>query len=201
MAGRPKKYQTEEERIAARKLNEQKRREGLKEQLKTYGKQYREANKESLKAKQRKYYSIHKEKRIAYSKQWSKSNPERRRQTQRIGEQRRKQNSLYKFYSNIRSNISYSFKRNKKNLNKTLKTEEILGCSLDEFRDYILSLAPEAVKLNDFGKFGYHIDHIIPIDKAKTEEDVIKLCHYKNLQPLWWKDNLQKSNKIVSKNE
>ena len=32
--------------------------------------------------------------------------------------------------------------------------------------------------------YGWDIDHIVPICSAKTEEDVIKLNHYTNLQPL-----------------
>ena len=40
-----------------------------------------------------------------------------------------------------------------------------------------------------------HIDHIIPLATAKTEEDVIKLCHYTNLQLLKAKDNLKKGAK------
>ena len=42
-----------------------------------------------------------------------------------------------------------------------------------------------------------HIDHIIPLSSAKTEEEVYKLFNYTNLQPLWAKDNLIKSNKIL----
>ena len=42
----------------------------------------------------------------------------------------------------------------------------------------------------------WHIDHIIPLSTAITEEDVIRLCHYTNLQPLWAEDNLKKSNKL-----
>jgi hypothetical protein len=46
-----------------------------------------------------------------------------------------------------------------------------------------------------YGKYGWHIDHIIPLSSAKTEKELYKLCHYTNLQPLWAKDNLIKGNR------
>ena len=42
----------------------------------------------------------------------------------------------------------------------------------------------------------WHIDHIIPLASAKNEDELMKLCHYRNLQPLWAEDNLKKSAKI-----
>ena len=32
--------------------------------------------------------------------------------------------------------------------------------------------------------YGWDIDHKIPLDSAKTEDDLIRLNHYSNLQPL-----------------
>jgi hypothetical protein len=43
----------------------------------------------------------------------------------------------------------------------------------------------------------WHLDHIYPISLAKNEQEVIKLNHYTNFQPLWAKDNLTKHNKII----
>jgi hypothetical protein len=44
----------------------------------------------------------------------------------------------------------------------------------------------------------WHIDHIIPLSSANSEEELYKLCHYTNLQPLWAEENIKKSNKIIS---
>jgi hypothetical protein len=47
-----------------------------------------------------------------------------------------------------------------------------------------------------FDNYGqWHIDHIIPLATAKTEQDVYTLSHYTNLQPLWAKDNISKGAK------
>jgi hypothetical protein len=51
------------------------------------------------------------------------------------------------------------------------------------------------MSLDNHGK--WHLDHIIPLATATTEEDVIRLNHYTNFQPLWADDNLKKSNKII----
>lgn len=43
---------------------------------------------------------------------------------------------------------------------------------------------------NNHSKDGWHVDHIIPFDSAKIEQEVYSLCHYSNLQSLWAKEKL-----------
>ncbi len=91
----------------------------------------------------------------------------------------------------VRSRINESLRKN--GYNKNSKTYEILGCSFEFLKGY---LEKQFVKgMNWENRSEWHIDHIVPISSAKTEEDVIKLNHYTNLRPLWAKDNLIKSNK------
>lgn len=43
----------------------------------------------------------------------------------------------------------------------------------------------------------WHIDHIVPLDLGNNEEEILQLNYYKNLQPLWAKENISKGNKIM----
>jgi hypothetical protein len=73
----------------------------------------------------------------------------------------------------------------------------MLGCSIEEFRQYLESKFQEGMSWENYGQFGWHIDHIMPcaaFDLTKEEEQK-KCFHYSNMQPLWWKDNLEKSDK------
>lgn len=71
---------------------------------------------------------------------------------------------------------------------------DILGETYDNVRVHIEKQFEDGMDWSNHGE--WHIDHIIPLASAKTEEEVIKLNHYTNLQPLWAKDNKMKGAKI-----
>jgi hypothetical protein len=79
---------------------------------------------------------------------------------------------------------------------KKSKAFDILGCSAEEFKIYMESKFQPGMSWKNNTRYGWHIDHIIPISSAQNEEQAIKLNHYSNLQPLWAIDNLKKSNKV-----
>jgi hypothetical protein len=77
---------------------------------------------------------------------------------------------------------------------KNTHFHEYIGCSLDELKLHIELQFKENMNWDNYGE--WHLDHIYPLSLAQTEEELYKLCHYTNLQPLWAEDNLKKSNKI-----
>ena len=167
--------------------------EANKERLVEYGKQYREENKERIKQ----YREENKERLAEWSKQYYEENKERKAEWgKQYQKQRRSIDHVFKFRINVRTLIKNSFKRGTNQFRKDAKTEQILGCTIEEFRLYIQSKFKEGMSWDNYGLNGWHLDHIIPISFAKTEEDIIRLNHYTNFQPLWAEDNLKKSNKI-----
>jgi hypothetical protein len=72
----------------------------------------------------------------------------------------------------------------------------MLGCDYQTAFKHIESRFKKGMSWDNFGD--WHIDHIIPLASAKTEEELIELCHYTNLQPLWAEENLIKGDKIIA---
>ena len=105
-----------------------------------------------------------------------------------------KNNPIFKLKCAIRTLVSISITR--MGYPKNSKTEQILGCSFDEFRLYIERQFKPWMNWNNHGK--WHLDHKIPISSANTEDEVINLNHYTNFQPLKAKDNLIKAAKFIS---
>jgi hypothetical protein len=79
---------------------------------------------------------------------------------------------------------------NRKKFTIKSKTYKILGCSYCELKIYLESKFEPWMNWDNYGKYngelnyGWDIDHIVPLSSAKTEEEIIKLNHYTNLQPL-----------------
>lgn len=90
----------------------------------------------------------------------------------------------------VRCAISKSFKNG---YTKRSKTQSILGISYEDFKYYIESQFTDNMSWDNYGK--WELDHKIPISRANTEEDIYRLNHYTNFQPLWMNENRKKGNK------
>jgi hypothetical protein len=152
----------------------------------------------NTKEKLSKYYIDNKEKIKNYSKEYWKENYQANKESKNISRNkwrnnRKKTDNLFKLEDNLRSSIGQSFRKN--GYTKKSKTQEILGCSFVEFKNYLESKFENWMDWKNRGlyngdfNYGWDIDHIIPISSATTEEELIKLNHYTNLQPLCSKVN------------
>jgi hypothetical protein len=78
---------------------------------------------------------------------------------------------------------------------KSAPTWVMIGCNKDELKDYLISKFTEGMTWEKLMNGDIHIDHIIPCCKFNLDnKDEQLICfNYKNLQPLWAKDNLKKN--------
>jgi hypothetical protein len=108
---------------------------------------------------------------------------------------RYKNDPEFRISKNIRRRILFFLQSN--NTYKNNKTFEIIGCTPQQLKEHIQSQFRDNMSWENYGYYGWHIDHIIPLSSSKNKEEFYKLCHYTNLQPLWAEDNFKKSNKIL----
>jgi UDP-2,3-diacylglucosamine pyrophosphatase LpxH len=80
---------------------------------------------------------------------------------------------------------------------KTQRTEQALGCTFAEFKSYIESKFTEGMTWDNFGKHGWHVDHIRPLSwfDVTDPNQVLVANHFSNLQPKWACDNWSKNNR------
>jgi hypothetical protein len=127
--------------------------------------------------------------------EWNRKNPEKLRAINaNYQRERRAVDSTYKLMKNIGAAMSTALKGNVKHSH----TAELIGCSVECLRYHLEGQFVEGMTWDNYGRYGWHIDHIIPLsyfDFSDPEEQK-RAWHYTNLQPLWAADNLRKSNKI-----
>ena len=76
-----------------------------------------------------------------------------------------------------------------------MRSEEILGCSFEFFKKHIETQFQQGMSWNNHGH--WHLDHKVPLDIATSTEELIKLNHWTNFQPLWAIENLEKNCKLL----
>ena len=123
---------------------------------------------------------------------WSREPAKRRRKRITAHEENRKKiDSVFKLKKQIRNEIRMSF--NRRGFRKSERTEMIVGCNLEELYKHLCKTYQIRYGEEYNGNRVVHIDHIIPLANAHTEEEVKKLCRWENLQLLTAEDNLIKN--------
>jgi hypothetical protein len=139
-----------------------------------------------------KYRSKNKDKAKINAKKWAEHNPDRAKQYQlkavkKYQKKRLQSDPLFK----LKHNISVAVRHSLKNYTKSSKTSAILGCTFDEFKQHIESQFKPWMTWDNYGckvpsgpDVTWDLDHIIPVSSAINEDDIKRLNHYTNFQPL-----------------
>ena len=184
---------------------------------------YRKKNQKKIKERKKEYFQKNKKLLLEKKQLWRKNNPEQYKKqvkdywgkVKSVQNEKKKvwiENNREKYngYWTNRKNIDPKFKLlmnmrsrlcgylKKHNITKKNKTFDIVGCSPEFLKEHLEKQFTDGMTWELFGEH-IHIDHIIPLSSAKTEDELYKLCHYTNLQPLWAEDNLKKGKKILVK--
>ena len=137
------------------------------------------------------------EKRLEYSKkltkEWKKNNPEKVAEQQRNYQNKRvRKDQNFKIRKNLRSRLWAAL--TKQNTHKIESTEELLGCSVKDARNYLSTKFKDGMSWDNYGE--WEIDHIRPCSSFDlTDQKQREECfNIKNLQPLWRIENNLKGN-------
>lgn len=136
----------------------------------------------------KKWYEKNKEAKLQKCKKYRLENKDVYRKYMR---NKRENNNLFRCSSGIRSLIIGCMRNG--GFQKKTKTQQILGCSFEEFKSHLESQFKFGMSWENRNL--WHIDHIMPVSMAKTYDEVVRLNHYNNLRPMWAHENQSKGSK------
>jgi hypothetical protein len=138
-------------------------------------------------------YYEDRERRIDYVKTYNKK--------------RKKEDPIFRAINSARNSFKKHLDNIKSKDDETLekwehkrKTFDYYGCTSKELIEHIESQFVDGMTWENRGQYGWHLDHIRPLSSFDftgddMDEQLKVAWHYTNLQPLWWYDNLAKSDK------
>ena len=80
-----------------------------------------------------------------------------------------------------------------KRFNKNNVFAKYIGCSLLDLKLHIEKQFKLGMTWDNYGE--WEVDHIVPLSRAESSEELYNLNHFSNLQPLWKHENRTKSAK------
>lgn len=159
------------------------------ERIKATVKVYREANKEFIEAKRLFEYDPIKE--AEQSRKFRSNHPGAHTAYRK---KRMAEDPSFKLTVHLRSRLRHAIKNN----SKKGSAVKLLGCTVDELRIYLESKFITGMSWSNWSFRGWHVDHIKPLASFDLTDPIqlAEACHYTNLQPLWWRENIQKGDSL-----
>jgi hypothetical protein len=171
-----------------------------KDKIKVQRKTYLEVNKEKISKQTKAYREVNKDKiklkRNGYDKAYREVNKDKIKiRTNEYRNRKRKTDIQFKLQAILRSRLYSAVKDNRK---KGSAVKD-LGCTIEQLKQHLESKFQPGMSWDNHTLDGWHIDHIKPLSSfdLSDRKQLLEACHYTNLQPLWAKDNLTKSDKII----
>jgi hypothetical protein len=158
---------------------------------------YKKNNKERIFAYNKEYKLIHVDEISEYNARYDKENRTEIQARQTIYQkERRKTDPEFKMAGVLRKRLGSIMKEI--GGKKSAKTLELLGCSLNFFKEWLEFRFNSNMTFENHGSY-WHVDHVKPCASYDLidEEDQKECFNWKNLQPLYWKENDSKNDKII----
>ena len=153
---------------------------------------YRIKNREKIRKIINNYAQTHREEKQIYDKLYRQKNGKQiDDRIKKYRKERKKYDPLFKLKLTLQSRIYNALTTH---YIKNKRTIKLLGAEISIIKKYIKKQFLKGMTWENHGK--WHIDHKMPLATAKSKEEMEKLCHYTNLQPLWAYENLSKGGKV-----
>jgi hypothetical protein len=189
----------------------------IREENQTYNAAHREEKREKTAA----YYLAHREEKLKKDAAYSKAHPEKARARTRTyyakhRDKCREYASIYyaahkpeycayvkmryrtdpnrRVYANLLAGMNKAIKNGKGSAHLV----DLIGCTIPELRAHLEKQFLPGMSWENYTRYGWHIDHIIPCNCYDlTDPKQQRACYnFTNLQPLWSVDNWKKSANI-----
>ncbi|WP_020474458.1 hypothetical protein [Zavarzinella formosa] len=149
-----------------------------------------QSNLEKFREEKKAYYRKNVAKKRLYDVEYRAANKDRIRDCKRVWEEKNRDNSIVRVKRNLRRRLGHVIRRE----NKCSSMLDLLSCSAEDFVKHIESQFETGMSWENYGSFGWHIDHIMPCHSFDlTKPDQQQACfHYTNLRPLWWRENISR---------
>lgn len=160
---------------------------------KEYEQKRYQQNKEKMKQQFKDYHKKNKQKILDRHKEYRQENKDKIREINKVYQNRKEKEDIgYKLSRRLRNRV-YTAIKNKAKRGSAVKD---LGCTVEQLKEHLEKQFKPGMTWNNWGRpVGcWHIDHIKPLCSfdLTDRQQFLEAVNYKNLQPLWAKENIVK---------